>query len=404
MCLFLHKDLANKDRFVEKISVIIPVYNSSRFINDCLCSIFNSTYRNIEVIVIDDGSTDDLLTAIGEFSSDITLLSIEHRGQAAARNLGFQNSTGGFVAFFDADDINGKMRFELCVKRFEENPGVGMVFCGSTFINEHGGFLTGVSKFPKFTSGQFLGWMFATKWWLRQRNWISTISTTLFRSSVFKKTGGFDESFSLAEDYDLYLRLGKITKVSYVDLPLVRCRRHDNNLGRDWLTYKEYETKAIKKHDPAEIASHLSVISRNEEEFRIIFGKVLYRIGKIRQAMQHFQKAYKINALNEDAYFFTGNCYFDAGNYQKAGEEYEKCLAINPEHAGCLNNLGVLYFIRGECERSIAEFEKAAQCGNNCLEPQYNLACIKDNCPREKLILSIFGVTQLQTDPQAFIK
>lgn len=400
MRLSLHKDLANKDRFVEKISVIIPIYNNSRFINDCLRSIFNSTYRNLEIIVVDDGSTDDLsriLGAAGEFGSEITLLSTEHRGQSAARNFGFRNSTGEYAAFFDADDINGKMRFELCVKRLEERPEVGMVFCGSTFINEDGGFLAGVSKFPEFTSGQFLGRMF--EW-----NWISTISTTLFRSSVFKKTGGFDESFPLAEDYDLYLRIGKTTKVDYVDLPLVRRRRHKNNLQRDWFTYKEYEIKAIKKHDPAEIASQLSVIYRNEEEFRIIFGKILYRVGKIRQAMQHFQKACKLNALNEDVYFFTGNCYLDTGNYQKAGEEYKKCLAINPEHAGCLNNLGILYFIRGEYERSIAEFEKAAKYGNNYLEPQYNLTCIKNNCRREKLILSVFGMTQLPIGPQAFIK
>ncbi|KPK88387.1 hypothetical protein AMJ80_11115 [bacterium SM23_31] len=377
---------------MEKISVIIPIYNSSRFINDCLRSIFNSTYRNFEVIVVDDGSTDDLsrvLGAVGEFRSDIVFLSTEHQGQAAARNLGFQKSTGEYAAFFDADDINGKMRFELCVKRLEENPGVGMVFCGSTFINEQGGFLPGVSKFPNFASEQFLGRMF-------EGNWISTISTTLFRSNVFKKTGGFDESFPLAEDYDLYLRTGKITRVKYVDLPLVRCRRHDNNLRRDWQTCKEYEIRAIKKHDPAEIASKLSIIFRNEEEFRVTFGKILYRIGHIRQAMQHFHKAYKINAMNEDVYFFTGNCYFDTGNYQKAGEEYGKCLAINPNHVGCLNNVGVLYFIRGEYERSIAEFEKAAKLGNNCLEPQYNLACIKNDYSGEKLLLSVFGMKQLQ--------
>ena len=248
-----------------------------------------------------------------------------------------------------------------------------------------------MSKFPHFASASFLGRMF-------ERNWISTISATIMRASLLKKIGGFDESFPLAEDYDLYLRIGRTAKVDYVDLPLVRNRRHHDNVSNDWQTYKEYQALAIKKHEPAEIASQLSRVYKNEEEFRLAFGRVLYRMGLARQALRHFQKANKINTSNEDAYFFSGICYFQAGKYKKADEEYSKCLALNPQHAGCLNNLGVLYFHLGERKRSVTELQRAAKYGENSSEPKHNLACIKDKHPRENLRLSILGVTQLQAE------
>ena len=376
---------------MDKISVIIPVYNSSSYLYDCLTSIFNSTYRNIEVIVVDDGSTDDIQSTIEEFSSRIIFLPTVNIGQAAARNLGFSKSTGKYAAFVDADDINGKMWFELCIKRFEKKPRTGMIFCGTTFINDEGKFLTGVSKFPNFTSETFLGRMF-------EQNLITTLSSTIVISRLFKKVGGFDETFPLAEDYDLYLRLGKVTRIEYIDLPLVRKRRHKENLRLDWQKYKEYETKAIQKHEPTEIASELSRVYRNEEDFRIAFGRVLYRTGKVRQALQHFKKAQEINTHNSDAYFHSGNCYFDIGNYRKADKEYSKCLAINPRHAGCLNNVGVLYFRIGEYKRSVAELKKAQRYGDNFFEPHYNLACIKGESCQPKLRLSIPGRAHLQSE------
>ncbi|MCH8285345.1 tetratricopeptide repeat protein, partial [candidate division KSB1 bacterium] len=99
--------------------------------------------------------------------------------------------------------------------------------------------------------------------------------------------------------------------------------------------------------------------------------------------------------LNEDVYYFTGNCYFKIGKHQKADEEYGKCLALNPQHVPCLNNLGVLHFHTGESDRSISELKKAAKYSTNSFEPKYNLACIKDDRPRENLRLSFLGERQL---------
>lgn len=377
---------------MEKISVIIlAAAHTVQYLRDCLHSIFKSTYRNLEIIIVYSGEPEHLQPEIEEYKSDIILHPVEFTTLSEARNAGFFSAVGEFVSFFNAEDINGKMRLELSMKRFENNPLVGMVFCGNTFINELGGFLTGVSKFPGFSPNTFLGRMF-------EHNRINTISTTLIRSSLIKKLGGFDKTFPSAEEYDVYLRLGSITKVDYIDLPLVR-NRQINRLNGAWRqTVSEWMVKAIQKHNPEDIAAHLSRVYQREEDFRIAFGKLLYRIGMIEEAIRQLMKAQKINRTNEEAYFLTGNCYLTLNNYTRAMEEYGRCLALNPEHPGCLNNVGVLYFYMGEYKRSIIELEKAVHYEKKHSEAYYNLTCIKDARQQENLRLAVFSPASVFTD------
>ncbi len=376
---------------MDKISVIIPAIENMDFFSNCLSSIFNSTYRNLEVIIIDNGYHDEVVEASEEFKKDIIHVSSGLLNKAEAYNLGFTKAQGHYLSFIDAQDINGKMRYELSVKRFQDEPKTGMVFCATTFIDECGTFMTGVSKFPSFSSNYFLGKMF-------ESNNINTISSTLILSSIFKKSSGFDESFNHAYDYDLFLRVGSKTRVEYIDLPLVRNRITPERISLDWNDYRNFETKAIQKHDPVVIAEYLSRAYNNEEEFRISLGKLLYRIGKTNDALLHLNKAQKLNCENDDAYFHAGNCYYKIRKYKLAHDEYSKCLNLNPEHAGCRNNAGVLYFHMGEYEKSVSELKKALKYGDNFLEPKYNLKCIKDDRSRGKLRLSLFGKAQLPKD------
>ncbi|MFC1477199.1 glycosyltransferase [candidate division KSB1 bacterium] len=366
---------------MERISVIIPVNKESEFVQDCLQSIINSTYRNIEIILIDNGTAQDMDAIMDEFDSDISIVTHKYKNLAQAHNYGIKHSNGVYISLFNADDINGKMRLELSMKRFEDEPKLGMVFCGTTFINENNEFLTGISRFPKFERNQFLGHMF-------ERNWINSISTTLIKADVLKKIGGFDKSFDFAEDYDLFLRVGSVSQVDYIDLPLVRYRMDSRKMKPDANLFQSYEIKAVRKHDPGEIAAGLSALYKNEENFRISFGKTLYRIGMKEQALLQFQRSLELNNKNADGYFYTGNCYFDLGKLDHALTEYDACLKLNAQHVGCLNNLGILYFHQGEYARSLMEFKKATQINSFQHEPHFNLACLKKKESPETLRLS----------------
>ena len=131
---------------MDKVSYIIPVCNEENYITGCLDSIFNSTYRNIEVIVVDDGSKDGTREILTPYLEKITYVNQKKSGISKARNRGLKEATGEMVAFVDADDITGKMRIELEVKKMLDNPKLGMVFCGCTYIDENGGFLQGIGK------------------------------------------------------------------------------------------------------------------------------------------------------------------------------------------------------------------------------------------------------------------
>lgn len=372
---------------MEKISVIIPVLNDSRFLLDCLQSIFNSTYKNLEVIVVHNYSDLSINSLIGDdYKSDIVLIPTGYNSISAARNIGFDKSTGRLISFFNSFDINGKMRYELCIKRFDNNPGVGMVFCGTTFINEESVFLKGLNRIPDFKQNQFRARMF-------EKNWINTVSSTLIRADFVKKIGGYDEAFLYAEDYDLCLRICADTKVDYLDLPLVRQRVFTNKNLRHNKQYSDFEIMSLLKHDPGEIAACLSGLYINEDEFRIAFGKVLFKMALKKEALKQFKRSIKLNDKNTDGFFFTGNCYYEMGEFGLAIESYTKCLKLNPDHAGCHNNMGIIYYKQGERDRSMEQFERAAKSKSDIIEPEYNLSCLQNGEGQASMNLSITGST-----------
>jgi len=373
---------------VERISVVIPVINDSLYVYDCIESIFNSTYRNLEVIVISRESLTAQHDVMEEFETDIRLLTADFKSFEEACNLGLKKSEGEFVSLFRVNDINGKMRLELSVKKLEENPAVGMVFCGTTFINEHGKFLSGISRFPKFKKNQFLGKMF-------EHNWIPTISTVLFRANVLHDIGGLDESFEYAADYDLYLRAGTSSKAEYLDLPLVRYRLASDDHSSKEEIRKQYEVRALLKHDPREIAASLAAVYRKEMDFRISFGRILYKMGLKAEALQQFQRVIFLNDEHIDSYFYSGNCYFDLGDYNNSLKSYMSCLKLNPQHTGCRNNLGILYYYKGDFDRSMAEFVKAVEHNTELFEPKYNLSCLKESESPEMLSFSFIDYAQV---------
>ena len=104
------------------ISVIIPTYNSERYIMDCLNSIFNSTYTNYEVIIVDDGSNDNTINLIKNIKNrNIKIYSCKHRGPGFARNVGIKHAKGKYIFFADSDDTINSDTFELLLNEVGDN-------------------------------------------------------------------------------------------------------------------------------------------------------------------------------------------------------------------------------------------------------------------------------------------
>lgn len=185
---------------MKKISVIIPCYNHASSIGKCLDGIFGQTHSDLEVIVVDDGSTDDLASALKPYIGKIQLIRQENRGGPSARNRGFKESTGELVIFCDADILWKKDAFAKMVAALAQHPEVAYAY---------GSF--------KFGWKTFSLWPFdATR--LKQRNYIHTGS--LIRRGRFP---GFDETLKRFQDWDLWLTMLERGDIG-VWVPEVLCR------------------------------------------------------------------------------------------------------------------------------------------------------------------------------------
>lgn len=370
--------LKNRDSSLDKVSFIIPTFNGEKYLPNCLESVFNGSYKNFEVIVVDDGSTDNTREVLTLYEDRVKYIFQERKGMAAARNFGMENVTGELIAFLDVDDVNGKMRIELEVKKLLENPRSGMVFCGCTFINEGGSFLKGVGRYPDFEKSKFLGILF-------EENKIFSISTTLIRKDVIEKVGYFDQSLPFLEDYDLWLRIASKYPIEYIDLPITRIRKHSNNYEKMFENTDEIQKKIFLKHDPRDLAVALAKLYKKEDDFRVSFGKLLMKTGYDMEAMKNFLKAIRVNPESSEAHFQIGNYYFYRKEIDKSIISYRRCLNIEPDHIGCRNNLGILLSYKGDIMNSMKEFQKVMTIQADFANAEFNLNCVREKTGLHRL-------------------
>ena len=148
---------------------------------------------------------------------------------------------------------------------------------------------------------------------------------------------------------------------------------------------QQIQKAILLKHDVKEIASALSRAHNNEENFRISFSRILFKIGNPTAALKNLFKAAKLNPESFEAYYHIGNYYFENEEIDKAIVSYRRCLGINPEHAECRNNLGVILYYKGDVANSKKEFEIAKTIRSDFVDAEFNLHCIMNNSEDRKL-------------------
>lgn len=121
-----------------KVSIIIPVYNGERYVSEAIDSVLNQTYKDFEIIVIDDGSKDDTLNILRMYGEKIRWESQENKGQASAINEGIKMAKGKYIAYLDADDVCLPERLKIQVKYLDEHPDVGLVYADFYQTDENG--------------------------------------------------------------------------------------------------------------------------------------------------------------------------------------------------------------------------------------------------------------------------
>jgi len=206
-----------------KVSVIIPAYNAEGYIADTLQSVFEQTYSNYEVIVVDDGSEDGTLPLLESYTPRITVFSKPNGGPASARNVAIRHSDGEFIAFLDSDDLWHRNKLEEQIRFMEENPAIGLAYSealmvGDGLMEERKIGFTDNPTFCKLLYGDFI-----------------PNSTVVIRRSCVEKVGLLDESRELiaAEDYEYWLRIAKHFTITGIPRPLAYYRVRGGSLMGD---------------------------------------------------------------------------------------------------------------------------------------------------------------------------
>jgi len=182
-----------------KVSVVIPTYNRAQFIVRALESVFAQTYKNYEIIVIDDGSTDDTPQVMKQFDGRLNYIRKENGGSASACNRGIAESKGEYIAFLDSDDYWTPEKLAEQVKVLDSQPKVGIVYSRMPIINEKGERL---GTKPAGISGKNF------KELLEVWGDLPT-STVMTRRACFDKAGFFDPALKTMQDIDMWLRIAR---------------------------------------------------------------------------------------------------------------------------------------------------------------------------------------------------
>ena len=205
------------------VSVVIPNYNYARFLREAVDSVLGQTYGDIEIIVVDDGSTDASKSILDEYGSRITVIFQQNQGVSAARNNGVAASGGEFLAFLDADDAWLPEKVKKQVTMLREDPSLGLVHVGVEEIDDEGR-VTGHR-----TDG--LSGNVSAELLLFERSVIlGGGSGLMVRRSVFGEIGGFDTRLSTSADWDLFYRIASRHPIGFVPECLLRYRYHGSNM------------------------------------------------------------------------------------------------------------------------------------------------------------------------------
>ena len=203
------------------VSIVIPTHNHAHFLAEALQSALNQTISSIEVIVIDDGSTDDPASVVARFRG-VQLIQQARRGLAAARNTGLRAASGKYVSFLDADDRLLPDAIAINVKRIAASSDCAFVF-GSYRMIDMEGRVFQVAE-PSVINGE------AFRQFL-EGNQIGMHATVLYRRDRLAEIGGFDEQLRACEDYDLYLRIARAYQIKSGPEYLADYRQHTSNMS-----------------------------------------------------------------------------------------------------------------------------------------------------------------------------
>jgi glycosyltransferase involved in cell wall biosynthesis len=220
------------------VSVIIPTFNRWPLLREAVASVLAQSYRDFELIIVDDGSTDETAAEFTRTTLPLRYFIQAHRGVSAARNFGVRLARGRYLAFLDSDDLWLPGKLEAQARFFEEHDDVQICQTEEIWMRR------GIRVNPKHVHRKPSGDIFLRSLELC----LVSPSAVMLTRELFDKMGGFDEAFPVCEDYDLWLRIAQTHQVPLISTPLVVKRGgHADQLSRSMWGMDRYRVSALQK-------------------------------------------------------------------------------------------------------------------------------------------------------------
>jgi len=276
----------------KSVSVVIPSYNYGRFVVDAIRSVLDQTRPPSEIIVVDDGSTDDTAAVVRRFGDKVRYIRQDNAGVSTARNRGVSESTCELIAFLDADDTWEPTNLEKQVARFESDEQIGLVHCAMReFADETGetirlnmeGAEDGVADNLLLWEGPMI---------------VGPGGAVTVTRKAFDHVGGFDTRMKVGEDWDFCYRIARSFKIGFVAEPLVNYRHHSGaahrnveNMERGMLLFYE---KAFATDDP----EVLKLRRRAYGNFHKVMAGSYLHSGRLGKFLSHAAKGIWMRPAN----------------------------------------------------------------------------------------------------------
>lgn len=269
------------------VTVVIPCFNGEGYLAEALASVLAQTHADLEVIVVDDGSTDGSL-AIARSTGDprVRVVVQANAGVAAARNRGVAEARGEYVAFLDQDDLWLPPKLELQLVLLGRSPEVGLVYSDCLLIAEDGAELGRWSARYPLLRGRVFERLIVDS--------VVAISTVLLPRAIFERVGGFRPSFRYVEDLDLILRVAERNPIDVVGVPMAKYRLHPASVSRSLgLEVAVEEMLVLCEEWIAWAPSRRAVVTRALARYLYIAGKTAFYRGDDEQAGQYLHESWR---------------------------------------------------------------------------------------------------------------
>lgn len=331
---------------MELVSIIIPVYNNERFLKESFESVINLNYKNTEIIVIDDGSTDSSIKIIKEYQEkDNRILFFQNNsniGTAKTIKKGISKSKGRFIFFNAADDVSLEDRVERCLDIFTNNRNVGLIASTANIIDDNGletGEMFNINN--QIQNHNIAIEQFKRNYCLGATMAIVSDKDILLKEGMLEYIDDYEISLEyLLNNYDIYLTRE----------PLVKYRIHDFNQSNNRKDLSNKTKLIIKKYKYEDIFNNLKTRGYNEKEIYITLGIFSLFVDDLNDSIVYLERSEELTKeiynkkLEFEKNFYLGVANYRIGNYKESMHRTRLAYEIDNKNPAVLNNLSVLKF------------------------------------------------------------